>query len=52
MPRRAGRERAQLLVQCESRARLQQFVAGWHKKLSERRSAPARWAIDVDPLDF
>lgn len=52
MPRRAGRERAQLLVQCESRAQLQQFVAGWHKKLSENRSAPARWAIDVDPLEF
>jgi primosomal protein N' (replication factor Y) len=52
MPRRAGRERAQLLVQCESRARLQQFVGAWHRKLSENRSAPARWAIDVDPLEF
>jgi primosomal protein N' (replication factor Y) (superfamily II helicase) len=52
MPRRAGRERAQLLVQCESRARLQQFLGGWHRKLSERRLAPARWAIDVDPLEF
>ncbi|MDH3286155.1 MAG: primosomal protein N' [Betaproteobacteria bacterium] len=52
MPRRAGRERAQLLVQCESRARLQQFVGGWHRKLSENRSASARWAIDVDPLEF
>jgi primosomal protein N' (replication factor Y) (superfamily II helicase) len=52
MPRRAGRERAQLLVQCESRARLQQFVGRWHRKLSENRSAPARWAIDVDPLEF
>jgi primosomal protein N' (replication factor Y) len=52
MPRRAGRERAQLLVQCESRVRLQQFLGGWHRTLSESRTAPARWAIDVDPLEF
>jgi len=52
MPRRAGRERAQLLIQCESRARLQQFLSGWHRALLESRSAPARWAIDVDPLEF
>ncbi len=52
MPRRAGRERAQLLVQCESRAQLQQFLGQWHRALFENRSAPARWAIDVDPLEF
>jgi len=52
MPRRAGRERAQLLVQCESRARLQQFLGEWYRALSQSRSAPARWAIDVDPLEF
>jgi len=52
MPRRAGRERAQLLVQSESRVRLQQFLGRWYSTLSESRSAPARWAIDVDPLEF
>jgi len=52
MPRRAGRERAQLLVQCESRGQLQQFLGEWDRMLSESRPAPARWAIDVDPLEF
>jgi primosomal protein N' (replication factor Y) len=52
MPRRAGRERAQLLVQCESRAQLQRFLGEWYRTLSPSRSAPARWAIDVDPLEF
>lgn len=52
MPRRAGRERAQLLVQCESRARLQQFLGAWCRKLGEGRSSSARWIIDVDPLEF
>jgi primosomal protein N' (replication factor Y) len=51
MPRRAGRERAQLLVQCESRARLQQFLGEWCSKL-EGGSSSARWIIDVDPLEF
>lgn len=52
MPRRAGRERAQLLVQCESRTGLQQFLSEWDRSLSEYRAAPARWSIDVDPLEF
>lgn len=52
MRRRAGRERAQLLVQCESRARLQEFLAAWIATLYDARSRPARWAIDVDPLEF
>jgi len=52
MPRRAGRERAQLLVQSESRARLQRFLHAWYEKLCAARVTPARWAIDVDPLEF
>jgi primosomal protein N' (replication factor Y) len=52
MPRRAGRERAQLLVQSESRPRLQQFLHDWYHQLSAQRSAPARWSLDVDPLEF
>jgi primosomal protein N' (replication factor Y) (superfamily II helicase) len=52
MPRRAGRERAQLLVQSESRSRLQEFLRVWHDKLAQARSSPARWSLDVDPLDF
>lgn len=52
MARRAGRERAQLLVQCESRARLKEFLDSWQEKLASGSSTTVRWAIDVDPLEF
>ncbi len=52
MARRAGRERAQLLAQAESRSQLQEFLARWHAKLSAEPSSPARWSLDVDPLEF
>ncbi|MBM3357306.1 MAG: primosomal protein N' [Betaproteobacteria bacterium] len=52
MPRRAGRERAQLLVQSDARARLQQFLVAWHDALSRASSTRARWSLDVDPLEF
>jgi primosomal protein N' (replication factor Y) len=51
MMRRAGRERAQLLVQCASRARLREFLGHWRQALAAR-SSRARWSLDVDPLDF
>ena len=53
MPRLAGRERAQLLVQCASRAELQAFLTSWQTRLlalAERTRA--RWSLDVDPLEF
>ncbi len=52
MARRAGRERAQLLVQCESRSQLQQFLHGWYGQLAAQRVTRARWSLDVDPLEF
>lgn len=52
MVRLAGRERAQLLVQAESRARLQGFLAAWDARLAAEPSSRARWALDVDPLEF
>jgi primosomal protein N' (replication factor Y) len=52
LPRRAGRERAQLLVQADARPRLQQFMKAWHGLLAAQRSTPARWSLDVDPLEF
>jgi primosomal protein N' (replication factor Y) len=52
MPRRAGRDRAQLLVQSESRPRLQRFLRAWWRELSGRRTTRARWSLDVDPLEF
>lgn len=52
MVRLAGRERAQLLAQAESRLRLQEFLAAWHARLMAEPSGPARWSLDVDPLEF
>jgi primosomal protein N' (replication factor Y) len=52
LPRRAGRERAQLLVQSDSRQRLRDFLGAWHSALVQARVTPARWSLDVDPLEF
>jgi primosomal protein N' (replication factor Y) (superfamily II helicase) len=52
LPRRAGRERAQLLVQSGSRAELGRFLAAWRDALGQSRATRARWALDVDPLEF
>ena len=52
LPRRAGRERAQLLVQASSRSRLRDFLGAWHHVLADARVTRARWALDVDPLEF
>jgi primosomal protein N' (replication factor Y) (superfamily II helicase) len=52
MPRLAGRERGQLLVQSASRKKLQVFLKDWHGKLMAASSNKVRWAIDVDPLEF
>ncbi len=49
----AGIERLQMLLECASRARLQQLLAAWVPELHALRSRHkglARWAIDVDPL--
>ncbi|MDH4293878.1 MAG: primosomal protein N', partial [Betaproteobacteria bacterium] len=52
MMRKAGRERAQLLVQSRSRAELRSFLNAWHPLLAGTKSTAARWSLDVDPLDF
>ncbi len=52
MPRRAGLERAQLLVQSASRPALREFLGAWQSQLAAPRSARARWSLDVDPLEF
>jgi primosomal protein N' (replication factor Y) len=52
LPRRAGRERAQLLVQSASRQRLRDFLGAWHDALAHSLATRARWSIDVDPLEF
>ena len=52
LPRRAGRERAQLLVQSESRQRLRAFLEAWHGLLIRLGVTRVRWSLDVDPYDF
>lgn len=52
MMRRAGRERAQLLVQAASRKRLQEFLSAWYERLAAAPAARARWSLDVDPVEF
>ena len=51
LARRAGRERAQLLVQSASRPVLHRFLRAWYAGLSQQRASRARWSLDVDPLD-
>jgi primosomal protein N' (replication factor Y) len=51
MMRLAGRERAQLLVQSPSRTALQTFLRQWVARLA-KRSAAARWTLEVDPLEL
>ncbi len=47
----ANVERAQMLVECASRAALQRFLWAWQPLLWARKDkAVIRWAIDVDPL--
>ena len=53
MERRAGRYRAQLLVECGERPVLQRFLDPWVSALRAlRRPGGLRWSIDVDPLDM
>ncbi|MGD8936884.1 MAG: helicase-related protein, partial [Thiogranum sp.] len=52
MERRAGRYRAQLLLQADRRQELQQFLADWVPRLHALGEARrVRWSIDVDPID-
>lgn len=47
----ANVERAQLLVESDSRPVLQRFLGQWHPQLQTLRTKGLiRWAVDVDPL--
>jgi len=53
--RRAGYERAQLLVQSRSRPALQSLLAAWSERLyagAPRNARHVRWHLDVDPIEF
>ena len=53
MERRAGRSRAQLLLQAASRTSLQQLLTPWLLRLETLKSGRrVRWSIDVDPLEM
>lgn len=52
MARLAGRERAQLLVQADTRRALQTFLRHWNAELQAIKARQVRWSLDVDPLDF
>ena len=53
MERRAGHVRAQLLVQCASRAVLQKALAAWVPQIDALPAArQVRWSLDVDPYDL
>ncbi len=52
MEKRAGRFRAQLLVQADQRTHLQQLLGNWVQSIESLKSArKVRWSIDVDPME-
>jgi primosomal protein N' (replication factor Y) len=52
LTRRAGYERAQLLMQSPSRPALQSFLSEMTKHLSVNAPRGVRWHVDVDPIEF
>ena len=53
MERRAGRWRAQLLLQAQSRGALHRLLEAWIGSLESLPAArKVRWSLDVDPMDL
>lgn len=52
MMRRAGRERAHLLVQSGSRKELRVFLQDWYQRLADAGDTATRWSLDVDPSEL
>jgi primosomal protein N' (replication factor Y) len=50
--RRAGLERAQLLMQSSSRPALQGYLAALSEALFAQARRDVRWHLDVDPIEF
>ena len=48
--RRAGYERAQLVVQSASRTALQGFLRDWSQRLFATAPRNIRWHLEVDPI--
>ncbi len=51
LERKAGFERAQLLVRAKSRAALQPFLQAWKAELTAKGVRAVRWSLDVDPQE-
>ncbi|HSW82511.1 MAG TPA: primosomal protein N' [Usitatibacter sp.] len=51
LERKAGFERAQLLVRSPSRAALLEFLPRWREALGRREERRVRWALDIDPQE-
>jgi primosomal protein N' (replication factor Y) len=51
MARKAGFERAQILIQSDTAARLQPFLVVLREWLVEQSARNVRWSLDVDPQD-
>ena len=51
MEKRAGRFRAQLVLQAGQRAQLQQVLATVLPQIEALKSRQVRWSVDVDPID-
>jgi primosomal protein N' (replication factor Y) len=53
MEKRAGRYRAQLLLQADRRSHLHGLLTPWVRQLESVKSGrKVRWSIDVDPIDM
>lgn len=53
MERRAGRYRANLLIQATQRQSLHRFLDRWTALLrAERGDRQVRWSLDVDPMEL
>src|SRR5205807_8802670 len=50
--RRAGLERAQLVMQSPSRPALQDFLAALSRRLFGEAPRAVHWHLDVDPIEF
>ena len=51
LARKAGYERSQLMVQAETRAALQRFLAAWLALVRAKPVNAVKWVIDVDPIE-
>jgi primosomal protein N' (replication factor Y) len=52
LTRRAGLERAQLVIQSRSRPALQAYLSAISTRLFEHAPREVRWHLDVDPIEF